>query len=553
VYTMIRFDGKKVENIAYIIKSVILLNAAILFCVNGCSKPTIAEQQKLTIPEKWQSSMSVGDLIIDCNAFYSVPWELGLFPAVRIHLPVENLTSKTLQFNVNYRTESKITGYRNSGMGVCYTLAPNEKRLIDTIAPIASVVRPIRFKFRMSEPFFDKDEESSTQTVLEIDPFKTNKAQPVNLELKKVKNTYFDVQNAQLSYSSEQGNVVIFQVQNLSNKDVGFACYVAVDDPEESDIKGSVFAGGFFSKSIETIPAGSNKKITIPYDIPPVGPKPVLVYTVFKPNIMESFSREHDKKRWDITLAGYGSFDLIEAQEQDLCLIPEFLPVEERAKLTLQKETKHFLFRYRPDSYAEQNIEKAISDREAAYQKLSEVLKMELPEIVTIDLYPDMEAKGLGSGTTWTPANTRNNKHICEVYNEGYKCDSYHELAHIFSYHFPGFSSNKGGIVESFAAYFEPENMKIEPTKRLLREQLKEGKLPSLVEVLQSESSSQELVILIDFLLNKDVEKFKEFYVNVTKSQEKASIEKALRQIYEIEPKELEQQWHEYINQENTI
>ena len=178
---------------------------------------------------------------------------------------------------------------------------------------------------------------------------------------------------------------------------------------------------------------------------------------------------------------------------------------------------------------------------------------MELPEIVTIDLYPDMEAKALGSGTTWTPANTRNNKHICEVYNEGYQCDHYHELAHIFSFHFPGFNSSKDGIVETFAAYFETNNMPVGPTKQLLKEQLKEGKLLSMIEVLQSESSNEELAILIDFLLKKDVEKFKEFYVLVTKSQEKVSIEKAIRQIYEIESKELEQQWHEYINQDNAI
>ena len=90
--------------------------------------------------------------------------------------------------------------------------------------------------------------------------------------------------------------------------------------------------------------------------------------------------------------------------------------------------------------------------------------------------------------------------------------------------------------------------MKVEPTKQFVRKQLKEGKLASLIEVLQSETSEQELVILIDFLLNKDVEKFKNFYMLVTRSQKKADIEKAVRQVYEIEPKELEIQWHEYIN-----
>ncbi len=542
--------GKKID---FIIKLIVISNIAIIPFIQGCSKPVSSISQKLSIPAEWNSSLEVGDLIIDRNVFYGVPWHLGLFPVVRTYLPVENLTLKTLYFYVNYRTESKIEGYRNSGMGVCYTLEPNEKRLIDTIVPIASTVRPIRFKLSMSKPFFNMDEEYSAQNILIIDPFKINKVLPINLELQKVENNYFNVQNVQLSHNDEQGNVINFQVQNLTNKDRKFACYIAINDAEESDKKGSVFAGGYFTKSIETIQAGINKKITIPYDIPPVGTKPALVYSAFMPNFPENFSDDHDKHRWDFTLAGFGSFDLAKASEQNSCVIPDFLSVEERAKLTIHKESKHFLFRYRPDSYAEKNIDKAINDREAAYQKLSEVLHMELPEIVTIDLYPDMESKGLGSGTTWTPANTRNNKHICEVYNEGYQCDSFHELAHIFSYHFPDSSSAKGGIVESFAIYFETNNMPIVPTKRLLKEQLQKGKLPSLVKVLQSKTNSRELVVLIDFLLNKDVEQFKKLYVLATKSQKKSDLENAIRQIYKIEPQTLDKQWQEYINHDQSI
>ena len=357
-----------------------------------------------------------------------------------------------------------------------------------------------------------------------------------------------------LSYTQDAGNLVNFKVKNLTDKDLTLGYNISVNDPENVETK-SVLARprGFFSNKIETIKANSIKNISLPYNIPVVGPEPFLSYMIFKPNVDVTNYDKHDSRHRDVILAGYGSFDLNEASKQNLCVIPEYPTIEERARLTVQKQTEHFLFRYRPDSYAEQNIDKAINDREAAYQKLSEVLHMELPEIVTIDLYPDMEAKALGSGTTWTPANTRNNKHICEVYNEGYQCDHYHELAHIFSFHFPGFNSSKDGIVETFAAYFETNNMPVGPTKQLLKEQLKEGKLLSMIEVLQSESSNEELAILIDFLLKKDVEKFKEFYVLVTKSQEKVSIEKAIRQIYEIESKELEQQWHEYINQDNAI
>jgi hypothetical protein len=507
----------------------------------------------LTIPEAWKQSISVGELTVDCNAFYGVPWFLGLFPVVRLHLPVENLTAETLYFKVNYRTEGKQRGFGNSGMGVVYKLEPREKRLIDTIAPIGSATRPIAFILRMSEPFNEPDSNFSTATkVVIVDPFKVSATDTKDIELRNIKNEYFEIKKVQLVHSNEQGNRVVFEIQNKTNSDVPLEAYVAVNDPENIENKGVLERSrGFFNDSIETIPAKNTVSITIPYEIPPVGPKPVLVYTLFKPN-QEIEPGEHDHRKWDMVLAGYGALDLCEAAERRQCEIPVHLPVEERIKLTAQKETEHFLFRYRPDSYAEQNIAKIIREREDAYTKLSRVLQMELPVKVTVDLYPDIEAKGLGSGTTWTPANTRNNKHICEVYDNSYQCDPFHELAHIFSYHFPNYGSNKGGIVESFAAYFEPHNMAVGPTKQILKNKLSQGKLPSLDKVLLADGSSQELVILIDFLLQKDVEKFKRFYVLVTKSQ-KADIEKVSRQIYGVDLKELEKQWHEFINRDSKI
>jgi hypothetical protein len=507
----------------------------------------------LTIAEVWKQSISIGQLTVDCNAFYGVPWSFGLYPVVRLKLPVENLTSEALHFKVNYRTESKQEGYGNSGMGVHYTLGPREKRLIDTIAPIASVTRPIRFILRMSEPFHSPDSPAPSETkVVTIDPFKVSAAGSKDIELRNVGNEYFEAEQVRLVYSKEKGNLIEFDIQNKTNSDLSFEAYVAVNDPDNIENKGVMARPrGFFFDSIETIPAKKITGITIPYDIPPVGPTPVIVYTLFKPN-QEIGPGGHDARKWDMTLVGYGSLDLTRAVERRQCVIPAHLPVQERAKLTAQKESEHFLFRYRPGSYAEKNVEKIITEREKAYAKLSSVLQMELPVIVTIDLYPDMEAKGLGSGTTWTPANTRSNKHICEVCNEQYQCDPFHELAHIFSYHFPNYSSNQGGIVEALAAYFEPDNMQIGPTKKILERQLSEGKLPPLMDVLQSESSSQELVILIDFLLKKDVEKFKQFYVLITKSQ-KADIEKAIRQIYGMDVKELEKQWHEFINRHDNI
>jgi hypothetical protein len=513
-----------------------------------------SETHEVMIPEQWKSKISVGKLTVDCNAFHGIPWLFGLYPVVRLNVPVQNLTAKTLYFKFNYSTKSKIAGYGNSGMGVTYTMAPAEKRLIDTIVPIASATRPIKFLIRMSEPSENLDMRASADNIIiTIDPLKISSSPSNDTGLNKVTNDYFEIKEAQLKHSPEQGNLVTFQIQNLTDEEQKLGVYVGVNDPVNMETKaGLARSRGFISKTIHTIPAKSTKGITIAYNIPPVGPGPVLVYTLFKPNIEVSYSGSRDSRDWDMTLAGYGSFDLTEAAELGKCVIPIHEPVEERAKLTAEKKSEHFIFRYRTGTYAEKNIDNAVREREQAYDKLSKVLQMELPVTVTIDLYPDMEAKGLGSGTTWTPANTRSNKHICEVFNEEYQCDPYHELAHIFSYHFPNYNSNQGGIVEAFAAYFEPNNMQIDPTKKILKRQLSEGKLPSLLEVLQSQSSDHELVILIDFLLKKDVQKFKQFYVIITKSQ-KPDIEKAVLQIYNIDVKDMEEQWHEFINRDNGV
>jgi hypothetical protein len=524
------------------------LASLIIFTIPAFSKP-----YEVGIPEQWKQYVSIGELTVDCNAFYGVPWEFGLYPVVRLNLPVENLTTEKLYLKINYRTESKIQGYGNSGMGVCYTLSPREKRLIDHIIPIASVTRPIRFKLRISEPLHNLDSSvSSEPKILTIDPFKISLRVAKDIELIKTENEYFEVKEVQLSHSKEQGNLIIFKVRNTTDQNLVSEAYVAVNDPDNIETKGVLARQrGFFSDSSETIPASSVKSMSVSYNIPPVGPKPVLVFELFKQNIQNTITDKHDSHRRDMTLIGYGSFNLNKAAELGQCIIPVYPAVEERAKLTMEKKSEHFLFRYRPDTYAERNMDKAINEREEAYKELRNVLKMNLPEKVTIDFYPDMEAKALGSSTTWTMANTRSNKHICEVYNEEYQCDPHHELAHIFSYHFPGYSSNQGGIVEAFAAYFEPNNMPVDQTKNALKGKLSEGQLDSLADVLLSDSSSEELVILIDFLLKKDVEKFKKFYVRVTQTKNKQDLEKISQQIYGTDLKDLEKQWHEFINKSN--
>lgn len=170
----------------------------------------------LTIPEVWKQTISVGELTVDCNAFYGVPWFLGLYPVVRLNLPVENLTTDKLYLKVNCRTESKIEGYGNSGMGSYYMLEPREKRLIDTIAPIASVTRPIRFVLSMGQPHHHLESRPSAGTrVVTIDPFTIPAVTSGNIEQTNVDNKYFVVKEVQLAHSKEQGNLVVLKCRTL--------------------------------------------------------------------------------------------------------------------------------------------------------------------------------------------------------------------------------------------------------------------------------------------------------------------------------------------------
>ena len=168
-----------------------ITSLALIFVCVGIGK---ADTYQPMIPDAWKSSISVGEITIDSNAFYGVPWNFGLYPAVRFQLPVENLTSETLYFKINTRTEGKKRGYGNSGMGTLYTLQPREKRLIDTIAPIGSATIPICFKLRMSEPFHDPDSTTPCNThIITIDPFKVSTTGKKDVEQTNVKNEYFKI------------------------------------------------------------------------------------------------------------------------------------------------------------------------------------------------------------------------------------------------------------------------------------------------------------------------------------------------------------------------
>jgi hypothetical protein len=513
-------------------------------------------EYEVTTPDEWKPYVAVGELTVVGSPFYGVTrTRRSITPMVRINWSITNLTSEQLELKVNYGS-AMITGPWKTGFGVWYKLEPNERRKIDNIYPVSSAAKPVKFRISMrnlraaSGIEFDARYDGVWTESLPVN-CPTND----NLVIRKQDNPNFVYENHKLKCSKDRGNVFAVKVTNITGQRRPLAVYAGVGDPNRFDIGLTDSMGhdvGPVAESITYISADQTAEIELAYSIPQGALKPLLAFTLFEPNDQWLAAKDNDEIRTMIEPICWGWCDLKAASDEGLVKLPVQIPVEERANLISQTKTEHFLLRYRPGSYAEQNIEEIVREREGAYTKLSSVLRMELPVKVTIDLYPDMEAKGLGSGTTWTPANTRSDKHICEVCNEQYQCDPCHELAHIFSYHFPNFSSNKGGIVEAFAAYFEQHNMPVGPTKKILKNRLDQGTLLSLEKVLRSDSSSQELVILIDFLLKRDVEEFKHFYVLITKS-EKADIEKAIRQIYGMDVKSLEKQWHEFINRRDDI
>ena len=100
-----------------------------------------------------------------------------------------------------------------------------------------------------------------------------------------------------LSYTQDAGNLVNFKVKNLTDKDLTLGYNISVNDPENVETK-SVLARprGFFSNKIETIKANSIKNISLPYNIPVVGPEPFLSYMIFKPNVDVTNYDKHDSR-----------------------------------------------------------------------------------------------------------------------------------------------------------------------------------------------------------------------------------------------------------------
>jgi prepilin-type processing-associated H-X9-DG protein len=507
-------------------------------------KLTMAKRNRayeIRLPEPWKPYVSAGELTVVGAPFYGVRSKFfAANPHVRVRWSLKNLTSQPVEVRVEYKSmlTSEIGG--RTGSGPPYRLAPNEHRAIDDIMPVVSATEPVNF-YVMARQLQHNGQEVDTprsHRLVTTDPLLPGKLPSSMARSNGSKTAQFAVNESRLRYSASQGNLLELDVSNRTDAELPLLVYAAARDPGISG------ADSHFVETTQRIAAHGQSVVRLPYSVPTSGPNPLLVFAVFEP-LRGSLPADGQLTQNDVTPLYWGWFDLGQAAERGLAKIPTYVPLEERTKLTAEKRSEHFLFRFRPDSYAQRNIDPAIEQREQAYRRLSKVLDMELPETITVDLYPDMQAKGLGSGTYYTAANTVNNKHIAEVYNSSYQCDIYHELAHIFSYHFGDHGETAPGLTEDVAEYFEHHNMNLDDQRRSVRRQLNEFQLRLLEELLLSENTCPEHLLIIDFLLRRNLEKFKAFYVRVTHAEDAADLEKASKEIYGVGLKVLERQWHE--------
>ncbi len=533
--------------------------------------PTLADSHiefrayDLTLSPDCKGNLAVSKLNIFAPAFFGAPWDFGVSPSVRLSYGLTNLSGRDLHVLVNYRAEGK---GNNTGTGACHLLAPGEHRLIEAISPLQGFVPNLRFILRLvplDHPPGDADvERLAANKVLVIAPLPldvpplpaglstTRSSTPRALQLSAVSlvtSNHLNWMTATVTNTSEQARVGGLWVG------VDHVNTPAGEPPKQA-------GGGFFRRDCAPVPARGSARLTVVYELPNSGAHPLLAYQVVEyrrgmpdPTAVRKRNLPAIFAGTDVNLVAWGAADLVEAARSGTCFLLPPVPLRERTNLTAQTKSPHFVFRYRPGSAAERDIAQIVAAREAVYTKLSALYQVQLPGPVQIDLYPDREAKGLGSGTTINIANTINASHIAEVYNTMTQVSPGHELAHIFSYQFPGHRGRGGALrkpgdafVEGFAGCFEFDDSAQAAMERL-RTRLPGNPLPGLVELIASPSPAvnDEQVVLVDFLTRKNPRNFKTFYVEVIARPDRNTIDQAARNAYQVSLEALENEWRQFL------
>jgi hypothetical protein len=513
-----------------------------------------------SMPEEWKPSLALGQFKVIGEPFFGVCCKaFGMCPVVRIEWSVQNLTADPMYLDVNYRSPNP-SGAGKTGYGVAYLLKPHEKRAIHDIVPVWTVRSPVTLAVYLIEMRLPGKRSllSPPHLALQTDPISPPREPSADLAIANDANGRYSVTRAQVAAVRAGENALEVAMKNSTQWPGSVGIQVSVGDPSKAD-RGAPgitainrSTGSYMVAGAVMEPQGATVGRTV-FDVPTdAGAAPLLVFRVFETidrPAQAVISRlgltpseiERCQSAGDFVHAG--SIDLHKVAAAGKIALPPAIPVAERAMLISETPSEHFLFRYRPDSYAERNITSIIMSRESAYKKLHTLLRMDIPVMITIDLYPDMEAKALGSGTAWTNANTVNNHQIAEVYNQWSQCDASHELAHIFSFHFGG---GGGGLCEPFATYCEADT-DIAAAKARLGVVLTSGAAKPLRDSLGT--PGDESWTFIDYLLKQDVSKFKRFYTRVSSAETLTSavLDDASRKVYGADFAKLEEQWRAYV------
>jgi len=224
-----------------------------------------------------------------------------------------------------------------------------------------------------------------------------------------------------------------------------------------------------------------------------------------------------------------------------------------------KRDTEHFSVYYFPSSLAAKDIDSIVKEREAAYQRILELLAVRYPGRVRIFLFPDAATKTKETGHTGAGWAFRNN--IVEVYNVDTRLDPFHELAHIIANQLgePPALFNEGFAVYASELmggdalkYLASPGKRLDEAVAIHRSQ---GKFIPLEELLKdsefgSDASRSEIAYpeagsAVKYLIEHfGVQKFRSGYQSlVSGSPAAASNQEAFRRIYGRSIAEIEPDW----------
>ncbi len=521
---------------------------------------------ELKLSAECKGKLAVSEMLIFEPALFASPWDFGVSSCIRLSYGLTNLSARELHVLVNYRTEPKGKG-GSTGTGACYRVAPGEARIIETIAPIAGF-KPLRFILMLVPLDHAPDQADfgrlSENKVLVIDPLPLEVPPlPVRLSTNHPSTRGALELSGVSLWRSNEVNWMGATFTNASDQSRAAGLWVGVNHVNTpAGQPPNIPGGGFFRRESAVVSARSMAVLSVAYELPNSGPHPLLTYEGVEylrgmpdPAAWRKRDRAAITAATDVNLLGWGAADLVQAARGGECVLVPPVPLSERTNLTAETKSPHFTFRYRPGSAAAREIELIVAAREGVYKRLSTLYKIQLPGPVQIDLYPDMEAKGLGSGTSINVANTINASHIAEVYNSMTQVSPGHEIAHIFSFRFPGHGDRGGALgkpgdafVEGFAGCFEFEDSAETATARL-RSRLAGKPAPGLTELIAASSPGvhDEQVVLVDFLTRKSPESFKTFYVQVIARPDGKTVDQAARKAYNVSLQTLENEWGQFL------